>query len=245
MIIPFSPTLHFLFESLAYLVGGHYYARLLKKDSHPDKESSAFGWVAVGAILGAVIGSKLVFWLHCPDLLMTRLADPRQLMGGKTVLGGFLGGVIGVEFAKKRCGITAATGDIFVLPIMVGLMVGRIGCFLGGLSDGTHGLPSPLPWAVDFGDGIPRHPTQLYELVLVALLFPVISLVRSRVPQAGDAFKLFMFAYLVWRLLGGFLKPRDVLYFHALSGIQLASLAGLVYYFPHFLRIGVGICRAK
>ena len=54
-----------------------------------------------------------------------------------------------------------------VWPIAVGLAIGRVGCFLAGLHDDTYGLPTALPWGVDFGDGTPRHPTQLYEIAVV------------------------------------------------------------------------------
>ena len=41
-----------------------------------------------------------------------------------------------------------------VWPIAVGLGLGRVGCFLAGLHDDTVGLPTVLPWGVDFGDGV-------------------------------------------------------------------------------------------
>ena len=47
------------------------------------------------------------------------------------------------------------------------LTIGRIGCFQTGLSDRTYGKPASLPWGVDFGDRIFRHPTQLYEVVVM------------------------------------------------------------------------------
>jgi phosphatidylglycerol---prolipoprotein diacylglyceryl transferase len=57
--------------------------------------------------------------------------------------------------------VRRATGDVFAIPLTVGIAVGRVGCFLTGLADNTHGLPANLPWAIDYGDGIPRHPAQL------------------------------------------------------------------------------------
>jgi len=238
-----SSTLHFVFECIAYFAGMRYFLYLRAREERAP--STSFNWVVVGAILGAAVGSKLVFWLHRPDLLWQRLDFLPQLMVGKTVLGGFLGGVIGVEIAKKSIGRSEATGDLFVFPILVGLMIGRIGCFFGGLDDGTYGLPSALPWAVDFGDGIPRHPTQLYELLFAAACFVALKRLLPHLPRPGDGFKLFMTAYLAWRFAADFFKPRDFLYFHLLSGIQLASLAGLVYYLPHSLRIGGACCRQK
>lgn len=58
--------------------------------------------------------------------------------------------------SSRWLGIRTSTGDLLALPLAVGITIGRIGCFLTGLSDGTFGRPSSLPWAVDFSDGI-RH----------------------------------------------------------------------------------------
>ena len=55
-------------------------------------------------------------------------------------------------------------------------MVGRWGCFLSGLEDQTHGTPTALPWGHDFGDGMLRHPVQLYESFAMGL-FLVVALV--------------------------------------------------------------------
>ena len=90
-------------------------------------------------------------------------------LGGKTIVGGLHGGWAGVELAKWRLGIRHSTGDVFVFPLIFGMSVGRIGCFLTGLPDHTYGNHTSLPWAVNFGDG-PRHPTQLYDIVFLCLL---------------------------------------------------------------------------
>src|SRR4029450_6126480 len=67
-----------------------------------------------------------------------------------------------VELTKLVLHIHVKTGDTFALPLALALAVGRFGCFFNGC---CFGQPSNLPWAVDFGDGIRRHPTQLYEVL--------------------------------------------------------------------------------
>jgi phosphatidylglycerol---prolipoprotein diacylglyceryl transferase len=148
---------------------------------------------------------------------------------GKTVVGAMLGGLIGVELTKKWIGLTQSTGDVFVYPLIVGTAIGRMGCFLTGLSDRTYGTPTTLPWGVDFGDGIARHPTQLYEIIFLLTLMMALKFISRYKLQSGDLFKCYMMAYLLFRLWIDFIKPD----FHpwlGLSAIQIACLLGLIYY---------------
>ena len=73
---------------------------------------------------------------------------------------------------KRYIGLRTSTGDLYSIPLALGIAIGRIGCFLTGLSDNTYGIPTSLPWAINFGDGIPRHPTQLYEILFLLCLIP-------------------------------------------------------------------------
>ena len=80
---------------------------------------------------------------------------------------------------------------------------------------------------MDFGDGIARHPTQLYEIVFLAGLAAVLTRMTPR--REGDVFKAFMVAYLAFRLAIDVLKP-DIRLALGLSAIQWACVAGLLYY---------------
>ncbi len=149
-----------------------------------------------------------------------------MLLSGKTIVGGLLGGWIGVELVKKKFGVKRATGDLFVFPLVVGIAIGRVGCFLTGLADHTHGVHTSLPWGVDFGDG-PRHPTQIYEIGFVLMLGVVIFWKSRREYWNGELFVWFMAAYLGFRFMVEFIKPRHV-YFGLISAIQIACLLGLI-----------------
>jgi phosphatidylglycerol:prolipoprotein diacylglycerol transferase len=86
-----------------------------------------------------------------------------------------------------------------------------------------------LPWGVDFGDGVARHPTQLYESAYVLLLGAAVLLAAHRAQpkwRAGSAFRLYLIGYLAFRLAVEFLKPRELL-LGPWSAIQCASLAGI------------------
>jgi prolipoprotein diacylglyceryltransferase len=65
-------------------------------------------------------------------------------------------------------GITQRTGARFALTLAVGIAVGRIGCYFAGMDDFTFETPTTLPWGHDFGDGVARHPVQLYESFAMA-----------------------------------------------------------------------------
>ncbi|MGH7625059.1 MAG: prolipoprotein diacylglyceryl transferase [Gemmatimonadaceae bacterium] len=157
---------HAVFEALAYTVGAQIYLRDRRRTA--DAIDTRTRWSIVAAmILGAAIGSKVLYWFEDPAATLAHWRDPIFLMGGKTIVGGLAGGFLAVEMVKRHVGITRRTGDLFAVPLCIGMAVGRIGCFLSGLADSTYGTPSSLPWAVDFGDGVPRHPTQLYELIFL------------------------------------------------------------------------------
>jgi phosphatidylglycerol:prolipoprotein diacylglycerol transferase len=130
--------------------------------------------VLAAAIAGAALGSKILFWLENPELTRQNLSNPAYLMGGKTIVGALVFGLISVELMKRYIGVRQSTGDLYAIPLAIGIAIGRIGCFLTGLSDHTYGTPTTLPWAIDFGDGIPRHPTQLYEIVFLLALIPLL-----------------------------------------------------------------------
>ena len=121
-------------------------------------------------------------------------------------------------------------------PLILGMMIGRVGCFFAGLQDATYGVATSLPWGIDLGDGIARHPTNLYEMIfLAALWLSLRNLEKHRALADGARFKIFMIAYLNFRLFIEFFKPSPVAWFH-LSAIQIACLIGLIYYSPYILQ---------
>jgi phosphatidylglycerol---prolipoprotein diacylglyceryl transferase len=218
---------HFLFESLAYTVGFLVYRKL--KDWYGDPIQEGVRWsVIAAAAVGSVLGSKILCWLEDPARVLHHWQDPAVLLGGKTIVGGLIGGLIAVEWVKKRVGKTRRTGDLFAVPMCVGIALGRIGCFLSGLQDDTYGLPTTLPWGINFGDGHFRHPTQLYEIVFVLILAAILYRLMNRPHLQGDIFKLFMVSYFGWRLVIDFIKPDPR--FMSMTSLQWASIAMILFY---------------
>ena len=220
---------HPVLEGIAYFAGARLYFRLRRKSPHSAAlplETTL--WLLLGCVFGAWLGSKLLAWAESPAFYWSLRQDPRALLGGKTIVGGLLGGWAGVELVKHFLRLRRSTGDLFVYPLALGTAIGRVGCFLTGLADRTYGVTTSLPWAVDFGDGVPRHPTQLYESITVLLFAAALWLAtRHRILPSGVLFRFYLTGYLVFRFGVEFLKPREFLLGH-LSAIQLVSAAGAV-----------------
>jgi phosphatidylglycerol---prolipoprotein diacylglyceryl transferase len=224
---------HFVFESLAYFLGFRVY--LWQRRRHGDAIDTGTRWsIVAAAIAGAAVGSKLLFWFENPALTWQHATDLVFLMSGKTIVGGLVGGLIGVELTKAALGVRQSTGDLFAVPLAIGAAIGRIGCFLTGLSDQTYGIATTLPWGVDFGDGVRRHPTQLYEAAFLVALAIVLVRASRRPHVNGDLFKGFMAGYLGLRLAVDTLKPEP--HYAGLSSIQWVCLAVLLYYARDILR---------
>jgi phosphatidylglycerol:prolipoprotein diacylglycerol transferase len=217
------PVLHPVFEALAYAAGYQLYRRGRRQagDFLPDEQR----WVIIAAAaVGALLGSRLLGVLEQAPRLGVHWQFFLQ-PGGKTIVGGLLGGWLAVELTKRLRDIHSRTGDLFAVPLCIGIAIGRIGCFLAGLADDTYGTPTSMPWAIDFGDGIPRHPTQLYEILFLIALAFILNRYNHRPHPEGATFRLFLAAYLTWRFLIDFIKPQPLL--HGLNLIQWACLAGL------------------
>ncbi|WAH35264.1 prolipoprotein diacylglyceryl transferase [Alicyclobacillus dauci] len=246
---PWTLPPHPVFESLAYFIGARLYFFNARRSKPIPFDQGV--WVLVGAVVGAATGAKILSWLENPIALIHNWSNPTYWIGGETIVGGLLGGLVGVEVAKKCVGWKQSTGDSFVLPLIVGMCIGRVGCFLAGLPDHTYGTPTHFVTGVDFGDGVRRHPTQLYEIAFLIVLGMFLWIFsrwnRSRFPwkltnavqvdgdnrrfPPGTYFQMFMAAYLGFRLLIEFIKPTPHVYF-GFSNIQLACIAGLGYYIP-------------
>jgi len=222
------PAWHPVFETLAYAAGYAVFRRLRARQGDVVAEPQRWTVLAAAAV-GALVGSRLLGLAEQWPTVETAWRSEHMLRllfspGGKTIVGGLLGGWLAVEIVKRINGIHRSTGDLFALPLCVGIAVGRIGCLLAGLADDTYGKPTNLPWAVDLGDGIGRHPVQIYEILFLIFIGFLVS-TRARLPE-GARFRIFLGSYLAWRVVIDFLKPQPLI--HGLNLIQWSCLAGIV-----------------
>jgi prolipoprotein diacylglyceryltransferase len=172
--------------------------------------------------LGAVAGA------YCLGDLNLALAGISG--SGRSILGAILGGIAAAEIYKAAYGVRGSTGAVFVLPLSVAIAVGRLGCYSAGLDDYTYGTPTNLPWGVDFGDGIYRHPVQLYESFAMAGFALVFLLWLRRRPPSAAAYGFYLFVgfYAAQRFAWEFLKPYPTV-IGPLNLFHLAASVLLIY----------------
>lgn len=226
-------NLHIVFETLAFFVGVRLYYHLKKGIVDPISDMNRL-WIMLGAMIGALIGSRVIAMLETPNELLHQTW--LTFYQNKTVAGGFLGGLFGVEAMKKIIGVKTASGDIYVFPIIVALFIGRIGCFSMGVTETTYGVETDFIFGMDLGDGKLRHPVALYEMAYMVLLLILFRKIKHKTMLNGDRFKLFMVLYFLYRFLVEFIKPYHPL-FLGMSSIHWSALFIFVYYYRFILRL--------
>jgi len=214
--------LHVGFDVLAWAAAALSFLWLTRRAGvrFPPSRSHDLPYLAAlmfGAGIGAVLFGTANLWLS------------QQPGLARSIEGAVAGGILAVELYKRSAGITERTGARFALPFAVGVAVGRIGCFLAGLDDFTHGTPTALPWGTDFGDGVLRHPVQLYESAAMAAFAVVYTLfaLRGHAFVIENGFYLAVGCYGAQRFAWEFIKPYGPLVgpftlFHLLSAAILA-----------------------
>lgn len=173
--------------------------------------------LALGALVGGMVGAKLPFVFADWQGLV---AGTAWLDDGKTIVAGLVGGYLGVLLAEWVMGIRLDACDSFAMPVAAAVAVGRLACFNAGC---CHGTVTSMPWAVDFGDGQLRHPTQLYESAFHATAAIVLYQLHRRGLFKGQLIRLYFVSYFVYRFLSEFIRPEARLYL-GLTGYQLSAL---------------------
>ena len=234
-MLPFEPVLfgvklnvHLILEYFAFFIGFRYYVILRRKSTDNISSNNRLS-ILIGAVFGALLLSRLVAFLENPELHYQQ--GWLFILNNKTIMGGLFGGLLGVELSKKIIGEQQSSGDLFTLPIILGIIIGRIGCFLAGVKEFTYGTKTSFFLGMDLGDGLRRHPIALYEVVFLIILFVyLLRLYRNRQQfKSGLLFKIFMIAYFAFRFFIEFIKPNSFLIL-GLSSIQYLCLICLLYY---------------
>ncbi|MBU6406361.1 MAG: prolipoprotein diacylglyceryl transferase [Alphaproteobacteria bacterium] len=175
-------------------------------------------WATLGVILGGRLGYVLFYMLPVEAARESLFAAPWRVFaiweGGMSFHGGLIGVALAVAcFARANKIPLLSVGDLAACAAPIGLFFGRIANFINGE---LWGRPTDLPWGFVFpaaGDGLARHPSQLYEAALEGLaLFFIIRFAthRSRaLTKPGLAAGLFLFFYGVFRFSVEFVREPD------------------------------------
>jgi phosphatidylglycerol:prolipoprotein diacylglycerol transferase len=158
--------------------------------------------IGLAAFAGGTIGARLPFVITMGS---EGLTFTQWLGDGKTITTGLVGAYVGVELIKLVLGIRVKTGDDFAVPMALALAVGRWGCFFNGC---CYGTPTSLPWAIDFGDGVRRHPTQIYESLFHAVMAGVLIVIVQHGWLRHQRLKFYLLAYFAYRFASEFIRPE-------------------------------------
>ena len=166
-------------------------------------------------VLGVVLGGRLGYCLfYKPEFY---LANPLQILyvwqGGMSFHGGLLGVVLSqVWFARTRQKPFWQLMDFIAPCVPLGLAAGRLGNFINGELWGRPADPS-LPWAMVFpqsGSNIPRHPSQIYQLLLEGLLLFLILWLYARKPRKeAQVAAVFLAGYGAMRFIAEYFREPD------------------------------------
>lgn len=240
---------------LSVLVGRYVALRLaVRAGLDPKLMDRCCLWTMAAALAGA----RLAFVATNPEAFDSVLDVLRWWKGGLVAYGGFIGGFAGsLAFCRAQGIPFLEWADCATPSLGIGLMVTRIGCFLGGCD---FGRPWNGPLAVSFPAGSPAfleqtllgllpagaarslsvHPTQLYESLVGLVLLIVVMAARRRRRTAGEPFAVFVLGYAVLRYLveilradsqRGFVGPFSTSQFLAM--ITFVAAAALLFALRH------------
>jgi phosphatidylglycerol:prolipoprotein diacylglycerol transferase len=228
---------------LAFLTAFWQLRRGMRRLGIGDEEDASA--VLFAACFGGIVGAKIYYALLYQDW---RLLYSRS---GLVWYGGFILATLAVVFTVRKRGLPAwATADAAAVGLALGYAVGRIGCFLVG---DDYGIPSDLPWAVAFAEGLPPstagnlrsefgvevaahisnqtvlrvHPTQIYETLAALVIWKVGDRRLRPGKTAGLVVLLVVGLLAVERFLVEFLRAKDDRFLGGLTLAQLASLGVL------------------
>ena len=225
----FNIQLHTLTELLGMFIGFRYFLFLRKRKGDYIKSEKRI-FIIIGAMFGAVIGSRFVGCLENVEELLQAQNLGQYIMSNKSIAGGLLGGLFGVEIMKYFIKEKNSSGDLFVFPLLLSMLIGRIGCFSMGIYETTFGKETTSVFGMNLGDGLLRHPVMLYELFFLTLLWITLHLIKYKFElKSGILFQYFLISYLLFRFFVEFLKP-NIIYFVGIGTIQIVCLIGLIYY---------------
>lgn len=165
------------------------------------------------SVLGVVLGGRLGYVLFYKlSYYSDHLLEILYLWeGGMSFHGGMLGVIVVMWLYARTKNLSFFKISDFIAPLVpLALGAGRLGNFINGE---LWGRPTDLPWGMVFpnaADGIPRHPSQLYELGLEGIvLFGLLWWFSSKARPTGQVSAVFLMGYGALRFLVEFTRQPD------------------------------------
>jgi phosphatidylglycerol:prolipoprotein diacylglycerol transferase len=191
----------------------------------------SYDTITTGALVGIPSGIIVSRLLHVLDRWSFYSQHPAQIIGaaGLTIYGAILGAALALwiysKFSKFQFGHLA---DLIAPGLILAQIVGRIGCTINGC---CYGTPTSLPWAIVYTNpnslaplGVPVHPTTIYEIIFLLILFGGILALRGHLKPDGSLFLVYFGLYSAWRVGSDFLRTGTPFLF----GLHQAQVIGIV-----------------
>jgi phosphatidylglycerol---prolipoprotein diacylglyceryl transferase len=181
-------------------------------------------------VFGVILGGRLGYVLFYKPLYY--LDHPLEILhvwaGGMSFHGGFLGVLVALWFFARSRGKRWLEVTDFVAPLVpLGLAAGRLGNFINGE---LVGRVTNVPWAMVFPqlDGLPRHPSQLYQLGLEGvLLFALLWWYAARQRPMGAVSVFFLVGYGAFRFIAEYAREPDVFLGFLAGGLTMGQWLSL------------------
>lgn len=212
-------TIPIRWYALAYLAGfilGWRYALRLARTGLAKPTDADMDEFLTWAVIGTILGGRLGYvFFYQPEYFLSYPAEIVKIWsGGMSFHGGMLGVIAAMLiFARRRDTGFFAIADIVATVAPIGLFFGRIANFV---NQELYGRVTDLPWGIVFpiaGDGLPRHPSQLYEAFLEgAVLFMLLSALARRPEirgRPGTLSGIFLIGYGLSRFAVEFVRQPD------------------------------------
>lgn len=219
-----------LMVALAFLTG-YWITSLEFKRKKLDQ--NLLGTLLIASMLGGIGGAKLMYIFENVPLgdLFNNPVTHLFSRGGLTFYGGFIGAVLlfWILSIKNKVSFFKLM-DAMAPGLAIGHSIGRVGCFLVG---DDYGIKSDVPWAIAFPKGLPPttdpvHPTQVYEVVLMGLVFAILWKLRKRNTPDGWLFSVLLITAGVERFLIEFIRNTTPSPIDGLSVAQLIAIGLIV-----------------
>src|SRR5680860_449632 len=162
---------YWFFMILGFIIGGIVvYLETKNKNLNPHKARNLILITIISAFIGSRLGCVFLNFSSYQNNLIRIL---QFWKGGFSWQGGFIAAFLITFFLilKNNKENLGKWCDSYILGILIGHSIGRIGCFLNGC---CYGITTNVPWAIKnpiLGDNLLRHPTQLYESLSYLLIF--------------------------------------------------------------------------